>query len=126
MEFTLKLKKDSSADEDDEIKCVCGVLQAIARITFKKGEIFNEYEYLYSGQTQGIDSKMQSNITGFITAPDDRFNTIDTPNGKVNFVEFIGVTNEELLAVKNKQTDVKTLLSELGNDITDYGRKSIR
>lgn len=126
MEFTLKLKKDRYEDEEGEIICICSILQTIARITFTNGEIFNTYEYLYTGQTGGIDSKMQSNITGFITVPDNLFNEINTPNGKVEFVEFIGVTNDELLAVKDKQIDVRTLFDEIGSDITDYNRKSVR
>ncbi len=92
MEFTLKLKKDHYENEEDEIRCICGILQSIARITFTHGELFNAYEYLYTGQTTGIDSNGTSNITGFITVPDDKFVEIDTPNGKVSFVEFIGVT----------------------------------
>jgi hypothetical protein len=34
MEFTLKLKKDSNADQEAEIKCICSILQAIARYHF--------------------------------------------------------------------------------------------
>jgi len=125
MEFTLKLKKDNYEDEEAEIKCICGILQAIARITFTKGELFKAYEYLYTGQTTGIDTKMQSNITGFITIPDNNFNSINTPNGTVDFVEFIGVTNDELLAIMNKKLDIKTLYEKLDSDITSYNRKSV-
>ena len=125
MEFTFKLKKDKYEDEELEIKCICGLLQQIARITFKNGEIFNSYEYLYTGQTVGIDSKQISNITGFITIPDTKFQTLNTENGRVNFVEFIGATNNELLALKNKEIDVKTLYSKIGSDVTDYNRKSV-
>lgn len=100
-------------------------MQSIARITFTKGEIFNVYEYLYTGQTQGIDTQMKSNITGFITIPDNKFGSIDTPNGKVDFVEFIGVTNDELVSVKNRDLDVETLCKKLGSDVTDYHRESV-
>lgn len=125
MEFTFKLKKDDYEDEENEIKHICSLLQQIARITFTKGETFKEYEFLYTGQTTGIDAKMKSNITGFITIPDTNFKSIDTPNGKVNFVEFIGVTNAELLALRNKELDVKTLYEKIGSDITNYNRQSI-
>lgn len=103
MEFTFKLKKGCYTDEEKEIKCICGLLQQIAKITFTSGEIFNAYEYLYTGQTEGIDVRQISNITGFITIPDTKFSTLDTENGRVDFVEFIGVTNNELLALKNKE-----------------------
>ncbi len=125
MEFTFKLKKDKYDDEELEIKCICGILQSIARITFTQGEIFNSYEYLYTGQTQGIDSKMKSNITGFITIPDTDMKSINTPNGKVDFVEFIGVTNAELIALKNKEITVKELYEKLRTDITNYNRQSV-
>lgn len=126
MEFTLKLKKDKYEDEEAEIKCICKILQTIARITFTQGELFNAYEFIYTGQTQGIDTKMESNITGFITIPDRDFKTISTANGIVEFIEFIGATNEELLAVKEKEMDVRTLYDEIGSDITSYHRKSVR
>lgn len=125
MEFTLKLKKDNYADEEAELKGICGILQSIARITFTKGEIFDVWEYLYTGQTQGMDTRMQSNITGFITIPDREFRTIDTPNGRVEFVEFIGVTDKELLAIQHKETTVKELYDRLGSDVTDYNRASL-
>lgn len=126
MEFTFKLKKDNyEEDEEYEIKCICGLLQQIARITFTSGEVFKAYEYLYTGQKEGIDAKMESNITGFITIPDTKFNSIDTPNGKVDFVEFIGVTDDELLAIRNKKINVKDLYEKLASDVTDYHRDSV-
>lgn len=125
MEFTLKLKKDNYEDEENEIKCICGILQSLARITFTKGELFNSYEYLYTGQTEGIDVNRQSNITGFITIPDDKFHQIDTPNGRVCFVEFVGATDRELKAILNKEIRVHELYEKLGTDLTDYNRESV-
>ncbi len=125
MEFTFKLKKDNYKNEEAEIKCICGILQSIARITFTKGEVFNAYEYLYTGQTQGIDTEMKSNITGFITISDNKLNPINTSNGKVDFVEFIGATDSELIALKNKELDVKSLYEKIGSDITNYNRESV-
>ena len=124
MEFTFKLKKDSYEDEEAEIKCICGLLQQIAKITFTSGEVFKPFEYLYTGQTEGIDAKQKSNITGFITIPDTNLKPIDTENGKVIFVEFIGVTNDELVALKNKELTVEEFYNKLGSDVTDYNRKS--
>ena len=85
----------------------------------------NAYEYLYTGQTQGIDVEMKSNITGFITIPDNELNPINSPNGKVTFVEFIGATDSEHIALKNKELDVKSLYEKIGSDITNYSRKSV-
>lgn len=125
MEFTFKLKKDSYKDEEAEIKCICGILQSIARITFTEGEIFHAYEYLFTGQTQGIDAEMKSNITGFITIPEKDIEPILTSNGWVSFVEFIGVTDSELKAVQSKKITVTELYKRLGTDVTNYSRSSI-
>lgn len=96
MELTFKLKKDNYENEENEIKCVCGILR-----------------------------KRKSNITGFITVPDDKFPKIDTPNGKVCFVEFVGVTDSELKAIQNKEIRVKELYEKIGSDVTNYNRKSV-
>ena len=125
MEFTFKLKKDNYENEEDEIMGICGILQSIARMTFTEGEIFKPYEYLYTGQKEGMDTKMKSNITGFITIPETKIQGIETPNGKVIFVELIGVTDNELKKVMNKEISVKDLYLALKTDITNYNRKSL-
>ena len=125
MEFTLKLKKGCYEDEEAELKGICGILQAIARITFNSGEIFNTYEYLYTGQTTGMDTKSQSLLTGFITIPDVNVKPMVTPNGKVEFVQFIGVTDAELNKIINKEITVEELYEKLGSDVTDYSRESV-
>ena len=125
MEFTFRLKKGCYTDEETETKGICGVLQQLARVTFKNGELFMPYEYLYSGQTEGFDVRQTSKLTGFITIPDVKAKELNTPNGKVIFVEFIGVTDSELKAVLNKELTVKELYEKLGTDITDFNRDSI-
>lgn len=125
MEFTLRLKKGGYEDEEAEIKGICGILQTIARLTFNSGEIFDVFEYLYTGQTTGMDTQQKSQITGFITVPDTKVNSIQTPNGKVDFVEFIGATDSELVKLKNKEITVKDLYESLGSDLTDYSRESV-
>lgn len=123
-EFTLKLKKEGLADEDAEIKTVCGIFQALARLTFQDGEIFQPDEYIYTGQTQGMDNRQQSKLTGFITAWDEA-GEITTPNGKVQFVKLIGATDPELKAVCNKEIRVSEIAERIGSDLTDYTRDSV-
>lgn len=125
MEFTFRLKKDNYEDEKGELMCICGILQSLARLTYIQGEIFNPWEYVYTGQTQGIDVRTKSNITGFITVPDSKLQTLDSPNGKVEFVEFIGVTDRELLAIQHGETTVQELFKALGSETTDYNRDSL-
>lgn len=127
MEFTFKLKKGcyDAEKEEEELRCICGNLDNIAKLTFDKGELFLPNEYVYTGQTEGIDRFQKSKLTGFITMYDPTVDTLDTPNGRVEFVEFIGVSDSELKAIIDKKITVKELQEKLGSDITDYKRDSV-
>lgn len=122
-EFTLKLRKAGLEDEMAEQRGIAGILQSLARLTFEKGEQFYPNEYIYTGQEAGMDTRGISKLTGFITAEDEA-GTIDTPNGKVDFIKLIGVTDAELKAIMAKTLHVQELAGRIG-DLTDYTRESI-
>jgi hypothetical protein len=124
-ELTFKLKKENYEDEEAELKNICGILQMVARLVFRNGEVFNSDEFIYTGQTTGIDAFQKSNLTGFILIKDPTVESIDTPNGKVDFLELVGMTDAELKTLSSIAT-VRDIYSELGSDITDYHRQSIR
>ncbi len=124
MEFTMRLKKGCYENEEAEINCIWSNLQKIAKITFNSGELFDAWEYIYTGQKNGIDARHASALTGFITVPDTLVQSIDTPNGHVDFVEFVGASDAELMKLRNKETNVRELFEKIG-DITDYNRKSL-
>ncbi|NFS10485.1 suppressor of fused domain protein [Clostridium botulinum] len=123
-ELTVKLKKDGLEDEEAGIRGMCGILQAIARMTYNEGEIFQPNEYIYTGQTTGMDPNGESLITGFITQL-DKLGEIKTPNGKVQFVELIGATDAELKEIIDKKLNVKELFEKLNSEYTDYKRESL-
>ena len=123
LEFTLKLRKAGLEDIQREQKCIVGIFNALARLTFEKGEQFYPDEYIYTGQTTGIDVNQRCKLTGFITALDEA-GTIDTPNGKVDFVKLIGATDAELKAIMDKRLTVRELAEKIG-DVTDYTRDSV-
>lgn len=123
-ELTFKLKKAGLEDEEAEIRNICGILQMVARLTFTKGEIFAPDEFLYTGQTQGIDAHQKSDLTGFICIKDPTVETIDTPNGRVEFLELVGMTDAELKTLSDRAS-VAELYKKLGSDVTDYRRASV-
>lgn len=123
-EMTLKLKKAGLEDEEAEIRNMCGILQTIARITFTKNECFFPNEYIYTGQTAGMDATQKSQITGFIVVTDPTVETLETFNGRVEFRELIGMTDAELKTLKTTES-VANMYEKLGSDITDYQRDSI-
>lgn len=116
-------KKDLDA-KDKELKNICSILQELAKYVFETGEIFQPNEYIWTGQKEGIDANKKSKITGFITTL-DMAKEITTPNGKVQFVELVGATDNELRAIDSGKLKVEELLKRLKTDITDYNRKGI-
>lgn len=123
-EFTMKLKKSSLKNVEKELQCVCGIFQALAGEAFSSGSVFQPYEYIYTGQTQGMDSEGASNITGFVTVPDEA-GEIETPNGKVQFVQLVGMTNAEFELIFQEQKTIQELVAQLGHTMTDYQRESL-
>lgn len=123
LEFTLKLRKAGLEDETAEQQCIIGIFNSLARLTFEKGEQFFPDEYIYTGQELGFDVNQRSRLTGFVTALDEA-GTIDTPNGKVDFVKLIGATDAELKAIIDKKLTVRELVEKIG-DVTDYTRESV-
>ena len=123
-ELTLKLKKSSLKNDEEELNCICGILQTLGRITFENGDIFQPFEYIYTGQKTGMDSKSVSNITGFVTVPDEA-GEINTPNGLLQFVQLVGMTDAELKAVADKKNTVEEMVEKLGHTLTDFKRKSL-
>lgn len=122
-ELTLKLKKLPWVDET-EIKNIAGILQSLARYALSSQRGFQPYEYIWTKQTEGFDSNKRSKLTGFATAPDEA-GTIDTPNGKVEFICVVGLTDKELRSIAEKETTTAAVLERIGNSLTDYERVEV-
>ncbi|HFI0079357.1 TPA: suppressor of fused domain protein [Streptococcus suis] len=126
IEFTFKLKKsDASEDDEEEIRCVCGNLQRLARYIFETGNVIFPNQYIYTKQTEGIDVMQTSALTGFVSLADDLVPEIDTPFGKVEFICLVGATDAELKAINNQEKTFEDIASKLGNQLTNYNRQSV-
>ena len=119
-ELTLKLKKEPWIDES-EIKNIAGILQSLARYAFSSQVGFRPYEYIWTKQTDGFDLNGKSKLTGFATMPDEA-GVIETPHGKVEFICVVGLTDNELRSIYNKQSTTKEVLAKINSPITDYER----
>ncbi|WP_135455558.1 suppressor of fused domain protein [Mycobacterium sp. DL99] len=124
IELTLKLKLAPGANEDEEMRTACVNLQGLARYVFESGKVFQPDEYVYTGQAAGIDTGHRSALTGFLTTL-DAAGEIDTPHGRVTFVQLVGATDAELRAIVDKRYTAGQMLELIGSDITDLGRASV-
>ena len=68
-----------------------------------------------------LDAASKSAITGFITKEDD-IGTVESPFGKVQLVQLIGVKAEEIEQMKNKTMTPAQLAEILKDGLTDYKR----
>ena len=120
-ELTYKLKKAPNIDET-EIKYFLGILQQLARYVFETKSVFKANEYIYTGQTDGIDTKHESNIVGFITIKDTLAGTINSVNGRIDFIQLVGATLNEINQILNKQKTKEEVIQNILNsrgDITN-------
>ena len=101
------------------------ILNVIAAISSAGNELIKHYQIIPGEEGKGMDSKEKSKITGYITVPDININSITIQNDKIDFIEIIGVTDEELKSITTNQITVKELFEKIGTDITDYDRDSI-
>lgn len=124
-EYTFKLKKKNNEYFNSDMEMASIMMQEVASRSYKSEQLINNYQAVSFISGEGIDSKGQSKITGFITVPDTSLNSINTQNGKVDFVELVGVTDMELKSINNNQINVKELFDKIGSDITDYDRDSV-
>ena len=93
-------------------------------MSFENGELYGPNEYIYTGQQTGIDADGASAITGFVTTLDS-LGEIRTPNGALQFVQLVGVTDSELHALIEEKRTVPELLAQIGSSLTDYKRSPV-
>ena len=121
IKLTVKLKKEGLENPALEVRHMCSLLQMVAGITVNNGHQFTPGQFLAMGQQRGLDAASKSAITGFITKEDD-IGTVESPFGKVQLVQLIGVKAEEIEQMKNKTMTPAQLAEILKDGLTDYKR----
>lgn len=126
-EFTFRLKPFEE-DEEDPV-WIIEVMNNLARYVFESGNWFDENHFVPANGPIRTNTKTEIDIVGVAFALDPELGTISTPNGKVSFLQMVGITSAELERLKANptKTEVKALLDELRKDnpllITDLTRK---
>lgn len=112
--------------DEEYPKWVYGLFQNIARYVFSSGKWFEPYHYMPANGPIRLGTETE--ITGIAFLTDPEMGGIDTPNGKVQFLQMYGITDEELQSIKDNNTDVKSIIDTAKDNnpllITDLLRKS--
>ncbi len=114
-EMTLKLK----ADSPDEYMWSLNMLSNIARYTFKTKRYY-EPEDVVPGNGTSLHIGTESKITALIVIKDTSAETLATLNGRVDFLQFYGITESELNAIKKDYSNLKLLIKEVRKDNPEF------
>ena len=100
-------------DEDQDPFWVIQLMNNLARFVEETKVWFNEYQFLPLGGP--IRSDADTDIVGVAFVKDVDLNEIDTPHGKVIFLQMVGLNKEQLTRLENNSTteEVKAVLNEI-------------
>ncbi len=120
-EMTMKLKEENPED------CIfaLNILGNIARYTYDT-ENYYDPEECVPGNGTSLRVGTDSAITALITVYDTTAQGKDTVHGRVDFIQFVGITESELNAIKEDTANIKKLIELMKQDnpelITDMKR----
>ncbi len=97
-ELTFRLKKQ----EDQNVNWAVNFLQNIAKYVFRTGNYFEEYHVFPSNGPIRLDYNTKIVAVAFIE--DKELGSIETPNGQVQFLQIVGLTEDEFEAFKINPT----------------------
>jgi len=122
-ELTMRLKTEAEAEEPPI--WTLNFLQNLARYVFNSGNIFANGDYMNANGPIASDSPTL--IRSVVFAHDPELPPIETTNGHVEFLQVVGITDDEELAVKQWSTlKVLNVFSEhLPLLLTDLDRGSL-
>lgn len=120
-EMTIKLKEETSED------CLWAIdmLANLARYTYTQKRFFEPFQFI-AGNGTSLHIGMESQITALMTVYDTEAQTQDTIYGKTEFIQLVGITEQELTALKADRENAKKLYELMKADnpdlITDMSR----
>lgn len=122
-ELTLRLTRDEQ--EEEPPAWALNLLQNMGRYVFNSGNILSPGDYLDANGPicLGSDTK----LTALAFSEDGELPALHTPNGRVEFVQMIGITEDELEAMKTWSTYglLEACQELLPAHITDLARESM-
>ncbi len=123
--FELTFRLFKSAAEDQPPAWALNLLQNLGRYVFNSGNVFRSGDYMDANGPIALEADTPLTALAFIADP--LLPAIDTPNGRVEFIQLVGITNDELLAMQVWNT--LGVLSEMKEHLplymTDLQRDSL-
>ncbi|MFB0840692.1 suppressor of fused domain protein [Paenibacillus oleatilyticus] len=122
--FELTFRLTRGEEEEEPPAWALNLLQNMGRYVFNSGNIFRSGDYLDANGPicLGADTL----LTALAFAKDPELPAIDTPNGRVEFLQMVGITRDELEAMQTWNTlgVLSVCLDHMPHYITDLSRAS--
>ena len=120
-EMTIKLKADN-----DDCMWAMDMLGNLARYTYSSERFFEPYQYI-QGNGSSICKDKESKLTALFIVNDTELNTIDTVYGKTDFLQMVGITENDLQKLKEDSDNALRLYELIKQDnpyfVTDLNSK---
>ncbi|MWV43138.1 suppressor of fused domain protein [Paenibacillus sp. HJL G12] len=123
--FELTLRLVRSPDEEEPPAWALNLLQNMGRYVFNSGNVFRSGDYLDANGPICLGSDTQLTALAFVCDPE--LPAMDTPNGRMVFLQMVGITGDELEAMQTWNTLglLKAGLNHIPHYITDLTRGSL-
>lgn len=122
--FEMTLRVVDPEHVDSPPSWAVSVLQNLARYVFRTGKVFQPNHHLTLNGPIVLGRQTQLVAAGFV--PDPELRAMETPNGRVEFVQLVGLTGDEYDAIR--AWDAAKLFSLIGSKdpawLTDVARSS--
>jgi hypothetical protein len=89
---------------------VLNLLQNLSRYVFESGRWFEAYHWI---QANGpLRANHETDLVGLAFLPDPRLAPVETPHGRVEFLQAFGITTKELEQIKSKASTCERVVEE--------------
>ena len=123
IEFTFRLAR--SPGEEQPPMWALNFLQNLARYVFESGRVFAPGHHMHLNGPIALESDTLIEAIGFVHDPE--LEPIDTPHGRLEFIQIVGLTNDEYTSIL--QWDWGKALDLIGEHqpyyVCDLARKSL-
>jgi hypothetical protein len=122
-ELTFRLRKSPS--DGDPPAWPLSLMQNLARYVFQTGNLFGPGHYFPLNGPIALGEQTELHAAMFVEDPE--LGAIDTPNGRLQFLQLVGTTLDELAAAQAWDTEKFLAMMAVTNPllVTDLARRSI-
>ncbi len=123
--FEMTLRLASPLPPVEEPVWVCNLLQNLARYVFKSGKRFEVNHWVPANGP--IRARSDTALVGLIFVPDPALKPVDSPHGRVDFLQAVGITERELSTLEERKRPPEEVVNRLRGDnpmmVTDLMRR---